>query len=63
MTKREFHNALRILLNIDHWDVEWMTTSQWQDFIANPHKFFIACDDPTADRLWAIIEERTGATP
>ena len=51
MNKRQFHNALRILLNIDHWDVEWMPRLEWQVFIANPHKFFIACDDPTADRL------------
>ncbi len=58
MNKRDFHNALRILLNIDRWDVEWMTDSQWIEFLDNPHRFFIMRDDPTTDRLWAIIEER-----
>ena len=58
MNKRQFHNALRILLNIDRWDVEWMTKAQWAEFIDNPHRFFIRTDDPTADRLWAMIEER-----
>ena len=53
MNQRQFHNALRILLNIDRWDVKWMDDREWQEFIANPHRFFIACDDPTADALWA----------
>ena len=62
MKKRQFHNALRILLNIDRWDVEWMGDREWQEFIANPHRFFIASDDPTADKLWAIIIERNATS-
>ncbi len=58
MTQQEFHNALRILMVIDRWDVKWMDDMEWQEFIANPHRFFIRADDPTADALWAVIEKR-----
>lgn len=54
--QRRFHNALRILCNIDKPD--WMTDEQWRWFNANPHDFYIKCGDEIEDKLWAIIEAR-----
>ncbi len=60
MDLRKFHNALRILLNIDRdefigaggQDVDWAR------FRLNPHDFFIHCSDTTAEGLFAVIEAR-----
>lgn len=57
-----FHNNLRILLSIDRHELEdvgiCLTTADWDRFQAAPFRFFIRCDDPTADRIWAVIESR-----
>ncbi len=45
--KHEFHNALRILASIR----------------TDPYRFFIRCDDPTCDALWAVVQRRSGASP
>ena len=61
MTRAQFHNALRILASIDRDEVPFLDDRQWVVFVANPSGFFIRCDDPTCDSLWAVIQRRTGA--
>lgn len=63
MNKAEFHNALRILLNLDRDDLPFLDGRAWQRFRTDPFRFFIRADDPTADRLWAAIEARQRGTP
>lgn len=58
MNKREFHNALRILRNIDHHEVPWMSREKWREFRSFPHNFCIRCSDADYDRIWAVIEAR-----
>ena len=60
MTRDQFHNAMRILLNIeaDELRAVGLNTHQIQTFFANPLIYFIRCDDPTCDALWGIVEER-----
>lgn len=55
MTKHEFHNAARKLLNIEWAQLTFLTDSQKDNFFANPHKFFIRADDETADKLWELM--------
>jgi hypothetical protein len=56
MTKHEFHNALRVLLNIETDQLSFLTPIQQDNFFGNPHMFFVRCDDETADKLWAIVQ-------
>ncbi|MBY0561450.1 hypothetical protein [Hyphomicrobium sp.] len=61
MSLPEFHNALRILRCIDHWEfAEKVSTSEalWMAFRRDPYLFFIGTGDDVAERLWKIIEER-----
>jgi hypothetical protein len=57
-----FHNALRIMLNLDLADLEArgirMTPREWSAFQADPFRFFIRADDPKAELLWRLIESR-----
>lgn len=55
MTKHEFHNALRLLLNIDGPQLGFLTDIQKDNFFGNPWRFFITCDDDTADKLWEVM--------
>ncbi len=63
MTLRKFHNALRILLNIDmdEFVAAGCRSEQWREFRDNPHAYFIEAADREADALWKIIEERNAA--
>jgi len=72
MGKQEFHNAMRILCNIDYsefydcmvkagMDHKKYGNHAWQDFRGNPHDFFIKCSDSMADCLFQIIERRNKA--
>ena len=56
MTFGEFHNAIKVLWNIDKPD--WMTFAQWGDFSGDPHKYLVSCDDMTAHKLWALAAPR-----
>lgn len=68
MTKREFANALRILLNIDFPEFGEAAMSdgttpidalkEWPKFRDNPHRWFITCSGKQESALWAIIEQR-----
>ena len=64
MSIDEFHNALRILLNIDMFELEdagVIATDDkqaWHEFRDNPFRWFIYVEDAKADRLWEIMEKR-----
>jgi hypothetical protein len=72
MELREFHNALRVLMNIDA-DEFYAAVypgkgryilpthnqrDDWGKFGSNPHLWFIRANDADAKVIWAIIEER-----
>ena len=69
MTFAEFHNGLRILINIDRWELEeagvlktrgpiFNREERWKAFRENPYRFFIGADTPTAKKLWDLIQKR-----
>lgn len=64
MTFAEFHNALRILLNIDRDELEAAKIlpvgdhNAWGAFKRDPFRWFIRSSDDQAHRLWEIIERR-----
>jgi hypothetical protein len=66
MELREFHNALRVLMNIDGdefvraigRDSAIWSPDDWPKFSNNPHLWFIRANDADAKAIWAIIEER-----
>jgi len=59
----EFHNNMRIMLNIDR-DVlesagviEFGDNVAWEMFIKNPFMWFIRAPTQQAQKLWALIEK------
>mgnify|MGYP001568633403 CR=1 FL=1 len=70
MTLSEFHNGLRILLNIDFDDLATAGVmddvgqsrraafGEWILFRQDPFRWFIRCDDEKADKIWKLIENR-----
>ena len=63
---RDFHNRLRVLNGIDLWELEnaglSISPESWAAFVANPWRWFIRADDETAEKVWAVIEQRAGRT-
>ena len=63
---RRFHNALRILLNIDRDELEEEHViplgdhNAWGTFHRDPFRWFIRASDDQAERLWTIIQRRQG---
>lgn len=64
MTLAEFHNGLRILLNLDrHVLVQAGVLphgdhNAWGTFTRDPYRFFIRADDATAEKLWTLMQTR-----
>jgi hypothetical protein len=56
--KAEFHNGLRILGCLDRGELKFLTGAQWISFARDPYRFFIRCDDSTADKIWLAMEDR-----
>lgn len=56
--QRDFHNLLRVMLGIDHHEVSFMSGDVYTAFARDPYRFFIRCDDETADKIWAAVEKR-----
>ncbi|WP_276200247.1 hypothetical protein [Chelatococcus sp. XZ-Ab1] len=60
----DFHNRLRVLLNIERADlvdagvIRPTDHNAWGTFHRDPFRFFIRADDATALKLWAIVERR-----
>lgn len=66
MTFDEFHNGLRILLNIDKrcFDaaVGEAESYRWEVFVRDPWRWFIAAPTPVAKKVWEIVESRATHT-
>lgn len=64
MTFREFHNGLRILLNLDRQDlvdagvIRPDDHNAWGDFRRNPFRWFIQGSDTQAEKLWVLMQKR-----
>ncbi|MGE9266410.1 hypothetical protein ACQKHB_23060 [Escherichia coli] len=68
MTIREFHNGLRVLLNLDMHELESAgvldSPAEWDKFTGDPYRYFIRANDDKANRLWNLMQRRmTGRTP
>lgn len=62
--RADFHNRLRMLVNIDReeFDPGWgHTDADWMAFRENPWRFFILADDNVAAHIWAVMESRAQA--
>lgn len=62
MFLREFHNALRILGNIERDELlsagVTLTDLQWSVFQTDPFRWLIKASDEDAPKVWALIEAR-----
>ena len=58
MTQAEFHNGLRTLRCLDRGELKFLTGPQWISFARDPYRFFIRCDDETADKIWNALVDR-----
>jgi len=58
MTSGQFVNNLRILRSIDKFEVKFLTARQWIKFRDDPYLFMMRADDPTIEKLWAVIGKR-----
>jgi hypothetical protein len=64
MTRLEFRNRLCILRSIDQYElveagvIGTDDDAMWHTFVADPYRWFILCDDKTAEKLWRLIESR-----
>lgn len=60
----EFHNGLRILMNIDRDElvtagiIPHADRNKWGEFRRDPFRWLIRADDKSAAKLWAIVEKR-----
>lgn len=57
---KRFHNALRILLNIDKWEAvkAGLDSQDWVEFKNDPYLFFIKANADQARRLFKLIGAR-----
>ncbi len=64
MSLREFlarHAALHCL---DWADVSaFVSSAEWEELRDDPVEFIARADMPTAERLWALMEQERGLTP
>jgi hypothetical protein len=64
MTLAKFHNALRIMLNIDMHDLVEVGIigrddhETWMVFRQDPYRWMIHASDARAEKLWTLIEAR-----
>jgi hypothetical protein len=63
MTFMEFHNGLRVLINIDKPEFDMalgplVSQSMWESFRDNPWRWFIKAPDRQAEAVFKVIEAR-----
>ncbi len=60
MTFDQFHNGLRVLINIDRPDfvANGGTDADWPRFQNNPWDWFIRAPTVKASKLWAYMQTR-----
>lgn len=65
MTFEFAHNFLRKLMNVEAWQLGFLTEAQQDNFFSNPHTFFIRADDETARQIWEVLypKPKEPATP
>ncbi len=69
MTLREFHNGVRILLNLDRDVLERAGVIKhgdykaWDTFRRDPFHWFIKASDDEAERLWALMQQQREESP
>lgn len=62
----EFHNGLRVLLNVDQHELVQAgilrsnDINGWGEFRRDPFRWFIRADDEKAKKLWALVKDRMG---
>ena len=60
----EFHNLLRIMLNIDSWEIEEAgifptdCNAEFAEFRRDPYRWFIRAPDEMAKKMWVLIQQR-----
>ena len=65
---RDFHNRLRIMLNLETLDLVEAGVLPRNGhggigFGMDPFRWFLRADDATAEKLWALIEKRAAGRP
>ncbi len=61
---REFHNAIRVVMNIDRGELvdagvmDESDHAAWRRFEADPFRFFISLQQEEAERFWYVIDSR-----
>ena len=56
---RTLYNSMRILISLDaHEVLPFLNMVQVRDFLKDPFRFFIRCDDATAAAIFRAIERR-----
>lgn len=58
-----FLNRLRSLFNIDADQLPELSPEQMAEFLVNPPRFLMRCDDATAAAIWREVEKRQRSTP
>ncbi len=64
MTFEQFHNGLRILLNLDLDQLVAFGVipsgdfAAWQAFTVDPFRWLVCADDDHGRRLWALMQTR-----
>jgi hypothetical protein len=63
---RDFRNRLRVLTSIDMDELAAVgvldNCADWQAFSRDPFRWFVRAGDERAERLWRLIEVRSGAS-
>jgi hypothetical protein len=62
MTRHEFLNRVRSLHCIEGYELPLSHENQ-DAFLSNPVRFFMRCDDETADVIWNAVEARQRPIP
>jgi hypothetical protein len=57
-----FTNRLRILIGLDQHEVAHIgrlsEAATYEKFADDPFRFLMRCDDPTAEAIWAVVQQR-----
>ena len=57
--KEHFHNPMRILINLDYYEVaEVVSEEDWPKFRDNPWQWFILAEDHQSEFIWGKMMER-----
>ena len=64
LTSRDFHNMLRVLLNLDYHDLDKIITrDEWREFRLNPWRWMITADSQSYRKIYDIMIKRARFVP